>query len=147
LIRERFGWFAAPGWEHTEGQPLRIASLSPSCGVRAFATRILDKAGIPWVEVFIGGGMAAIRAAVSAGLAVAPLGYSVAPLGTIDVGQRYRLPRLPDSDVILHSSLTDPISQDALRTLACAFRRGDVSAKPTIVRSATSRSAAERHSR
>jgi DNA-binding transcriptional LysR family regulator len=129
LIRERFGWFAAPQWEHTQGQPLRIASLSPSCGVRACATRILDKADIQWTEVFIGGGMAAIRAAVSAGLAVAPLGYSTAPIGTIDVGQRYSLPPLPNSDVLLHSRLTDPSAQGALRTLACAFRRGDVSLK------------------
>jgi hypothetical protein len=49
--------------------------------------------------------MAAIGAAVSAGLAVAPLANSIAPVGTFDVGHRYGLPRLPDSDVILHSQL------------------------------------------
>jgi len=66
--------------------------------------------------------MTAIGAAVSAGLAVAPLAYSVAPVGTLDVGHRYGLPRLPDSDVILHSTVTDPVSQEALKILAAAFR-------------------------
>ena len=31
-------------------------------------------------------------------------------------------PRLPDSDVILHSTVTDPVSQEALKMLAAAFR-------------------------
>ena len=66
--------------------------------------------------------MAAIGAAISAGLAVAPLANSVAPVGTLDVGHRYGLPRLPDSDVILHSTVTDPVSQEALKMLAAAFR-------------------------
>ena len=66
--------------------------------------------------------MAAIGAAVSAGLAVAPLANSIAPVGTLDVGHRYGLPRLPDSDVILHSTVTDPVSREALNMLAAAFR-------------------------
>jgi DNA-binding transcriptional LysR family regulator len=122
LVRERFGWFASPEWELVPGQPIRLASIAKSCGVRADATKLLDKASIPWREVFIGGGMAAIGAAVSAGLAVAPLAYSVAPVGTLEVGHRYGLPRLPDSDVVLHSTVTDPVSREALKMLAAVFR-------------------------
>jgi DNA-binding transcriptional LysR family regulator len=122
LVRERFGWFASPEWELVPGQPLRLASIAKACGVRTDATRLLDNAGIPWREVFIGGGMTAIGAAVSAGLAVAPLAYSVAPIGALNVGERYGLPQLPDSDVILHSTVTDPLSQEALKMLAAAFR-------------------------
>jgi DNA-binding transcriptional LysR family regulator len=125
LIRERLGWFAAPHWEHDEEQPLRLASLAPTCGVRALATQALDAAGIAWTEVFIGGGNAAIGAAVSAGLAVAALPHSIAPVGALDVGQRYGLPRLPDSNVILHSALSDPDSRSALRALAASFRSGE----------------------
>jgi len=127
LVQERFGWFASPDWEIISGQPLRLASIAKSCGVRTDATKLLDKAGIPWREVFIGGGMTAIGAAVSAGLAVAPLAYSVAPVGTLDVGRRYGLPRLPDSDVILHSTVTDPVSKEALKMLAAVFRNRYVS--------------------
>jgi DNA-binding transcriptional LysR family regulator len=127
LAQERFGWFAAPGYQHRNGDSLRVASLAPTCGVRAIATRILDAAGIPWTEVFVGGGTAAVAAAVSAGLAVAALAHRVAPVGTMEIGERFGLPPLPSSEVILHSSLSDKRSREALRTLAAAFREHRVS--------------------
>jgi DNA-binding transcriptional LysR family regulator len=131
LNRERFGWFAAQNWERRDGHPVRLASQTPDCGIRALATQMLDGAGIAWTEVFIGGGMAAVGAAVSAGLAVAALAYSVAPAGSTDVGQRYGLPRLPDFEVVLHSKGVDPDSRGALRMLAASFRSGDTSMQGT----------------
>lgn len=122
LANERFGWFAAPGFEHRCGEPLRLAALAPACRVRDIATRALDEAGVQWTEVFLGGGSSAVLAAVSAGLAVAALSYRVAPLGTVDIGDRYGLPPLPSGEVVLHSSLTDKRSREALRALAAAFR-------------------------
>ena len=122
LARERFGWFAAQMFEHREGEPLRLAALTPACGVRNVATRALDAAGIRWTEVFLGGGSSAVHSAVSAGLAIAALSYRIAPIGTYDIGERLGLPSLPSSEVVLHSSLTDPRSRAALRTLAAAFR-------------------------
>ena len=68
LSQERFGWFAAPGFEHRDGEPLRLASHAASCGVRNIATRALDAAGIGWVEVFLGGGTAAVTAAARRGI-------------------------------------------------------------------------------
>ncbi|GGC91556.1 LysR family transcriptional regulator [Chelatococcus reniformis] len=122
LARERAGWFATQGFEHRQGEPLRLAALSPTCGVRDTATRLLDAAGIKWTEVFLGGGSSAVHAAVAAGVAVAPLSYRIAPAGTVDIGGRFGLPQLPSSDVVLHSSLTDQRSRAALRVLAAAFR-------------------------
>jgi DNA-binding transcriptional LysR family regulator len=121
LAQERFGWFAAPGFEHREGEPLRLASLAASCGVRNIATRALDAAGVNWVEVFTGGGTAAVTAAVSAGLAVGALARRVTPVGVVEVGERFGLPALPSSEIVLHSSLSDARSRGALRTLAAAF--------------------------
>ena len=125
LRRDRFGWFASPTWRHRAGEPLRLATLSHACGVRALAVRALDTAGIPWVEAFIGGGLAAIAAAVISGLAVAPLARRVAPAGAIDIGPTIPLPALPQSDVVLHSRVTDPHLSGALRVLAAAFRSVD----------------------
>ncbi|OJY61688.1 MULTISPECIES: LysR family transcriptional regulator [unclassified Rhizobium] len=122
LAQERFGWFASPGFVHREGEALRLASLAASCGVRNIATRTLDSAGVNWIEVFMGGGMTAVIAAVSAGLAVAALAHRVVPVGIVEVGERLGLPALPSSEIVLHSSLSDARSRGALRTLAAAFR-------------------------
>jgi DNA-binding transcriptional LysR family regulator len=79
-------------------------------------------AGIAWREAFIGGGVATIGAAVSAGLAVAALSRRVAPADTIDVAAKFGLPPLPKRDVMLYSTVTDRRGRDAVRTLIAAIR-------------------------
>jgi DNA-binding transcriptional LysR family regulator len=96
--------------------------LTPPCGVRALAVRALDSARIDWTEVFSGGGVTAVAAAIVSGIAIAPLARRVAPPGSIDVGQTLGLPRLGRSKVMLYSRVSDPRSRAALRTLAAAFR-------------------------
>lgn len=122
LANDRFGWFAAPAFQHRAGEPLRLATLATPCGVHALATRVLDAARIKWVETFVGGGLAAVAAAVTAGLGVAPLAARLAPPGAIDIGTALRLPKLPRSDVMLHSRVSDAQRAGAVRTLAAAFR-------------------------
>jgi DNA-binding transcriptional LysR family regulator len=77
---------------------------------------------VAWTEVFVGGGVSTIGAAVSAGLAVAALGRRVAPPGTIDVGPRLGLPPLPSRDVVLYSNLRDRESRNSLKALAATIR-------------------------
>jgi DNA-binding transcriptional LysR family regulator len=122
LLKDRFGWFASPTFRHRAGEPLRLATLTHSCGVRAMAVRALDAAQIPWVETFIGGGIAAVTAAVVAGLAVAPLARRVAPAGALDIGPTIPLPELAGSEVVLYSRVSDPRLAGAVRALAAAFR-------------------------
>lgn len=122
LAVERFGWFAAPAWQHSPGQPLRMATMAAPCGVRHLATRALDTACIDWIEVFVGGGVMAVGAAVSAGLGVAALAYRVAPAGAVDVSEQYDLPPLPVSEVVLYSRISDGRSKDTLRALSATFR-------------------------
>ena len=122
ILREAFGWMAAPDFTHTPGTPLHLATQAAPCSVRSMSLAALSEAGIAWTEVFVGGGIATIGAAVSAGLAVAALGRRVAPPGTIDMGQQLGLPPLPPRDVILHSTLTDQHARRSLRTLAAAIR-------------------------
>ena len=121
LFDEQFGWMAAPDFLRQPGEPLRLATQAEPCSVRAMAIGTLDAAGVPWTEVFVGGGIATIGAAVSAGLAVAALARRVAPPGTIDLGSRLGLPVLPSRDVILYSKLADTRTRRALRTLGAAF--------------------------
>ncbi|QCL87508.1 LysR family transcriptional regulator [Agrobacterium pusense] len=119
---EHFGWYATPQFEHRQGEPLRLAALSPACGVRDIATRALDGAGIAWTEVFLGGTSSMVTAAVSAGLAISAFSSRLAPPGTVEVSQRFGLPSLPSTEIIMFSTLTDTRSREALRTLAAAFR-------------------------
>ncbi|MGP0088715.1 MAG: LysR family transcriptional regulator [Xanthobacteraceae bacterium] len=124
LLRDQLRWFAAPIYRHRAGQPIRIATLSSACGVRAYAVKALEAAKIPWIESFVGGGIIAVAAAVTAGLAVAPLASRIAPAGAIDIGPSLRLPKLPRSDVVLHSRTADPRLGSALRVLTATFRAG-----------------------
>jgi DNA-binding transcriptional LysR family regulator len=122
LLQDRFGWFASPAYRQSKGEPLRLATLAPPCGVHALASRALDSAKIEWVETFVGGGIAAVAAAVMAGLGVAPLAARLAPAGSVDIGTSAGLPKLPRSDVMLHSRVSDPQLAGAVRTLAAAFK-------------------------
>ncbi|HTH11568.1 MAG TPA: LysR substrate-binding domain-containing protein [Acidovorax sp.] len=122
LAEEPFGWFAAPGWQRRAGEPLPLATLAEPCGVRAMAGRSLDAAGIAWAEVFVGGGVAAVAAAVMAGLGVAALAPRMLPLGAVDVGARLGLPALPRLPVLLHTRIQEGRPRDALAALSAAFR-------------------------
>jgi DNA-binding transcriptional LysR family regulator len=122
LRHDRLGWFAAPSYIHRAGEPVRLATLAPPCGVHAAATRALDAARVPWVTAFVGGGVSAVAAAAIAGLGIAPLASRVAPPGTVDVGPSIPLPKLPRTQVMLHSQVSDPRLSKALRVLAATFR-------------------------
>ena len=122
IAEEPFGWFAAPGWQHRAGEPLPLATLAEPCGVRAMAGQALDAGGIAWAEVFVGGGVAAVAAAVMAGLGVAALAPRMLPLGAVDVGARLGLPALPRLPVLLHTRTHDGRPRDALTALSAAFR-------------------------
>jgi DNA-binding transcriptional LysR family regulator len=122
LAQERSAWFAAPDFRHEPGEALRLATLSSPCIVRSAAARALDEAGLPWTEVFVGGGVLAVGAAVGAGLAVAALAPSVAPSGAVEVGAAFGLPELPITRVVLHAHARDPRAAAALRALGAAYR-------------------------
>jgi DNA-binding transcriptional LysR family regulator len=122
ILEEAFGWMAAPDFGYRTGEPLRLATQAEPCSVRSMAIDALKAAGIPWTEVFVGGGIATIGAAVSAGLAVAALGRRVAPAGAVDVGAKFGLPPLPSRNVVLHSSVVDARTKNSLKTLAATIR-------------------------
>src|SRR5215469_7136138 len=123
LTEEKFGWFAAPGWQHRAGEPLPVATMAEPCGVRAIAGQLLDAAGVSWSEIFVGGGVAAVAAAVMAGVGVAALAPRMLPFGAVEVGPKLGLPDLPRLPILLHSRVKDGRPRDALAALSIAFRR------------------------
>ena len=122
IAEEQFGWFAAPGWKQRAGEPLPIATMPKPCGVRAMACQILDEAGVPWTEVFVGGGVATVSAAVVAGIGIAALAPRMLPFGAVDVGPRLGLPALPRLPILLHTRIRTGRHGDALAALSAAFR-------------------------
>jgi len=104
ILNEPFAWMAARDFRHKPGEPLRLATQSTPCIVRTMAVEALDAAGIPWTEVFIGGGIMTIGAA------------------TIDIGPRLGLPPLADREVILCASISDPTTRQSLRSLIAVLR-------------------------
>lgn len=122
LAEEKFGWFAAPHWQHRPGEPLPLATMAEPCGVRVLAGQLLDEAGIVWNEVFVGGGVTAVVAAVMAGIGISALAPRMLPFGAIDIGPRLRLPALPRLPVLLHTRLRGGKPGAALAALAAAFR-------------------------
>lgn len=122
IAEEKLGWFAAPGWQYRADEPLPLATLAEPCGVRALAASLLDAAQVPWREVFVGGGVAAVAAAVMAGLGVAALAPRMLPFGAMDIGSKLGLPELPHLPVLLHTRSKDVRTQAALAALAAAFR-------------------------
>jgi DNA-binding transcriptional LysR family regulator len=122
LTEEKFGWFASPNWQHRAGEPLPIATLAEPCGVRVLAGQLLDEASVPWTQIFVGGGVAAVAAAVMAGLGVAALAPRMLPFGAVDVGPKLGLPDLPRLPVLLHSRVKPGRSRNALAALSAAFR-------------------------
>ena len=122
MLEEGFAWMAAPDFQYHPGKPLRLATQAEPCSVRSMALTALNRAKIAWTEVFVGGGVTTIGAAVSAGLAIAALGRRVAPPGTIDLGPQLGLPPLPSLNVMLYSNLSDQQARRSLRTLTAAIR-------------------------
>ncbi|QIB33662.1 LysR family transcriptional regulator [Ancylobacter pratisalsi] len=122
LRRDAYGWFAAPERRVIAGEAVPLALLEAPCGVRAHAIRALGDAGIAWREAFVGGGVAAVAAAVTAGLAVAPLAARLAPAGSRDIGPQLGLPPLPHARIMLVARAGDGAQGRLISTLAAAFR-------------------------
>lgn len=122
IAEEKFRWLAAPGLQYHRGDPLPVATMPEPCGVKALASKLLDEADIPWKEVFVGGGVAAVSAAVTAKLGVAAMARRMLPFGTIEVGPKLGLPDLPRLPIVLHSHIRSGKRMKVIKELSSAFK-------------------------
>lgn len=123
LRDDAFGWFASPALPkpHPDA-PLPLINLVEECRLRHHAMEALTRSGRPWREAFIGGGMAAVLAAISGGLGVSLLAGRIAPRDAVDVGRAWGLPQLGRSQVVLRSQVASARGRSFVRELAAAFR-------------------------
>jgi DNA-binding transcriptional LysR family regulator len=123
LRHDAVGWFAAAELTR-RGEAVPLVNLVADCRLRRHAIEALERAGLSWREAFIGGGMAAVLAAVEGGLGVSPLAARIAPRGAVDVGPDWGLPALGGSEVVLRSNVATPRANAFVRELAAAFKAG-----------------------
>lgn len=121
LAEEQFGWFASPQLQLRAGEALPIATLAEPCGVRLMSGALLDEAGIKWSEVFVGGGVATVSAAVMAGIGVAALAPRMLPFGAANVGKKLGLPQLPCLPIALYSRIKEQPGRQMIEELSAMF--------------------------
>jgi len=122
LCQERFGWFATEKYTFIPDHPVHIANLSPDCGIRDLTSQRLRQSGIRWEEVFVGVGITAVIAALSAGIAVGVLPYRMAPVNLVEVSTKLSLPALPSMAIVLHSALSDQKTRSIIRTIQRVYK-------------------------
>ncbi|CAH1650350.1 LysR family transcriptional regulator [Hyphomicrobiales bacterium] len=122
LREDGLGWFASPALTQPGDAPLPVISLVAECRLRQHAVNTLNRHAIDWREAFIGGGMAAVQAALTGGLGVAALATRVAPPGAVDIGAAWGLPALGRSHIVLRSNAATARGRAFVRELAAAFR-------------------------
>lgn len=122
LREDELGWFASPALTRRADGPLPLISLVAECRLRQHAINALNRHGVDWREAFIGGGMAAVQAALTGGLGVAAIAGRIAPAGAVDIGADWRLPPLGRSQVVLRSNAATQRGRAFVRELAAAFR-------------------------
>jgi DNA-binding transcriptional LysR family regulator len=88
-------WIGAPEFQWQSGSSLPLLLLEQPCIFRAAATQALDAAGQPWHVAVTSPSLGGLWATALAGMGVTLRSAVALPPGLTDVGQRFRLPKLP----------------------------------------------------
>lgn len=124
LYPDQLVWTAVEGFGWRPGTTVPLVSLVTPCGIRAIAIAALGATGIGWREVFTGTGVAAVQAAVAAGLGIACLGARNVPSGCVRFAPDAGLPPLPALAFVLHHRLAEPGDETIATAIADAFQAG-----------------------
>jgi DNA-binding transcriptional LysR family regulator len=107
---ERAAWVASPHFDPA-ADPVPLALFPHGCLYRAHATEALTAIGRAWHIAFTGQGVAAVQAAVVAGLGVAILSESTIPPGMRRLRLSQGFPAIPRLDLALLA--VEPLSAPA----------------------------------
>jgi DNA-binding transcriptional LysR family regulator len=136
LRNEPVVWIAPTDAEPETESPLPLAVFHKGCMFRKWALQALAEQGVAYRVAYSSPSMAGVLAAVSAGLAVAPVGASI-PISGFRILPDGVLNPLPSAVVSLHQSDTQvsPAQTCLAGTIADEFRSLPVvSARPRLVR-------------
>ncbi|WP_147047794.1 LysR substrate-binding domain-containing protein [Methylobacterium gnaphalii] len=94
-------WAARPGFVPDPGQPLPLVLYPPPSMTRTLAIDALDAAGRPWRIACTSGSLMGLRAAVEAGLGIAPHSARVMPPGLRPIPEAAGLPAIGEVEFVL----------------------------------------------
>ncbi len=129
LFADDLVWAMSPTCTWGPGRPVPLALLARPCRVHDQALEALTRAGLPFVVTFSSRGLAAVRAAIAAGIGIGCIGRSAVPEGIVVAGSDHGLPDLPSSEIVLHAT-RDRELMPVFERIAAAFR--GVAAAPPV---------------
>lgn len=113
-------WVASANHLAYEKDPFPLAVFDKQCVYRRWALDALEKAGRAFRVCYTSPSVSGVMAAVTAGLAVAPLGLSSVPENVLILGQEHGFPPLPVSSIMMtyNADASGPVKRlaDAVET-------------------------------
>jgi DNA-binding transcriptional LysR family regulator len=123
VFAEKLAWVSSKAFSWDARDPLPLVSLAAPCSIRDIALLALASNGIPWRSVFVGTGVAAVQAAVSASLGIACLETRNIPRGCRQLGVRSGLPSLPRTQIVMRTRHRAADAEVISTALAAAFKK------------------------
>jgi DNA-binding transcriptional LysR family regulator len=120
VLTDKLSWTASRAFSWDKREPLPFVSLAAPCSIRDIALLALSSKGISWRSVFVGTGVAAIQAAVSAGLGIACLETRNIPSDCRLLGLRSGLPALPRTQIVMQTRRRTADEEDMAAAVAAA---------------------------
>jgi DNA-binding transcriptional LysR family regulator len=102
IRREAAMWVGSRVHAAHERSPLPLALYPNGCLFREWALSALDRAGRQWRITYMSPSLAAVEAAVAAGLAVTVVKAGTMPKNLRSLGPKDGLPRLPVAEIVLY---------------------------------------------
>lgn len=104
-------WIGKEGSNWPALHPVRLAGYQGACEFRQAATHALDQAGIPWQIVYSANSLAALMAAVRAGLAVTVRARYAVTEGLAILTPPADIPTLPNVHIVLRNRSINQASE------------------------------------
>ena len=104
LNKERAIWVGSPLLDVKSSEPLPLALYHSGCLFRKWALEALDRAGRPWRLAFVSHSLSAVEAVAAQGLAVTVVKESTRPSSLSVLGKADGLPKLPGTEIRLHTA-------------------------------------------
>ncbi len=104
LLRDPMVWVTSKEHLQHKETPLPLALFPDECYCRSWAVKALDEADIDYRIAYTSPSIMGLKAAVSAGLAVAAISRSIIPSGIRELSVEEGFPALPTASFLLHQN-------------------------------------------